>query len=83
MRTTVTLDPDVEAVVRAEMRATGKGFKAALNDLVRRSTHDPDDDFRMPEPVSGGELLVDITHVNALLAELDAEAYVAKFGRSQ
>lgn len=35
MRTTVTLDPDVEAQLRAAMRERGVSFKAALNDSVR------------------------------------------------
>jgi hypothetical protein len=35
MRTTVTLDPDVEAKLRAAMRERGVSFKAALNDAVR------------------------------------------------
>jgi hypothetical protein len=35
MRTTVTLDPDVEAQLRAVMRERGVSFKAALNESVR------------------------------------------------
>jgi len=35
MRTTVTLDPDVERVLRAEMRNKGVSFKQALNDAIR------------------------------------------------
>jgi hypothetical protein len=35
MRTTVTLDPDVEAKLKATMRERGLSFKAALNDAVR------------------------------------------------
>ncbi|MGO9319593.1 MAG: antitoxin [Solirubrobacteraceae bacterium] len=35
MRTTVTLDPDVEAKLRAVMRERGVSFKAALNESVR------------------------------------------------
>ncbi|HEX3909664.1 MAG TPA: hypothetical protein VHW67_03040 [Solirubrobacteraceae bacterium] len=35
MRTTVTLDPDVEAKLKAAMRERGISFKAALNDAVR------------------------------------------------
>ena len=35
MRTTVTLDPDVEAKLRATMRERGVSFKVALNDSVR------------------------------------------------
>lgn len=35
MRTTVTLDPDVKALVDRSMRERGVGFKEALNDAVR------------------------------------------------
>ena len=36
MRTTVTLDADVEQLLREEMRRQGKGFKETLNDALRR-----------------------------------------------
>jgi hypothetical protein len=35
MRTTVTLEPDVEAKLHARMRERGLSFKAALNDALR------------------------------------------------
>jgi hypothetical protein len=35
MRTTVTLDPDVEELVRRRMRERGVSFTKAINDLVR------------------------------------------------
>ncbi len=35
MRTTVTLDPDVEVLVRRAMRERGISFKEALNQAVR------------------------------------------------
>jgi hypothetical protein len=35
MRTTVTLDPDVERVLQTAMRERGVPFKQALNDAVR------------------------------------------------
>jgi hypothetical protein len=35
MRTTVTLDPDVERLLRSAMRERGTSFKAALNQAVR------------------------------------------------
>ena len=36
MRTTVTLDPDVEALVKSLMRDRGLTFKQAVNDAIRR-----------------------------------------------
>lgn len=35
MRTTVTLDPDVERLIRSAMRERGASFKEALNQAVR------------------------------------------------
>ncbi len=35
MRTTVTLDPDVERMLRTAMRERGLSFKQALNDALR------------------------------------------------
>lgn len=35
MRTTVTLDPDTERIIRNIMRERGVSFKQALNDAVR------------------------------------------------
>ena len=36
MRTTVTLDPDVETLVRDVMRERGVSFKQALNEALGR-----------------------------------------------
>ena len=41
MRTTVTLDPDVEAKLKATMRERGVSFKAALNEAVRAGLSRP------------------------------------------
>lgn len=38
MRTTVTLDPDTEVIVRELMRSRGVGFKVALNEAIRGGT---------------------------------------------
>ena len=35
MRTTITLDPDVEALLRSVMKQRGVSFKEALNSAVR------------------------------------------------
>lgn len=35
MRTTVTLDPDVERMIKDRMKRQGVSFKEALNDAVR------------------------------------------------
>ena len=38
MRTTVTLDPDVEALLRKRMEERGISFKRALNDAIREGS---------------------------------------------
>jgi hypothetical protein len=35
MRTTITLDPDVEALIRKAMRERGLSFKQAVNEAIR------------------------------------------------
>lgn len=35
MRTTITLEPDVEALVKRSMRERGLSFKAAINEAIR------------------------------------------------
>ena len=35
MRTTITLDPDVEALVKRAMRERGVSFKEAVNEAIR------------------------------------------------
>ena len=40
MRTTVARDPDTEALVREEMRRTGRSFKEILNTAIRHSLFD-------------------------------------------
>ncbi len=37
MRTTLTLDDDVDAKLKAEVRRTGHSFKDVVNDLLRRA----------------------------------------------
>jgi len=37
MRTTVTLDPDTEALLKEETRRSGRSFKVVLNEAVRQS----------------------------------------------
>ena len=41
MRTTVTLDPDVEALLRRVMKRRGVSFKAALNEAIRDGLSHP------------------------------------------
>ncbi|MBI2247724.1 MAG: hypothetical protein HYY39_07980 [Armatimonadetes bacterium] len=39
MRTTLTLDDDVAAALKAEVRRAGRPFKAVVNELLRAALH--------------------------------------------
>jgi len=77
MRTTVTLDPDVEALLRKAMRERGEPFKRVLNAAIRdgltRGRRKAPKPFRQPT-FDMGRPLVDLTKALSLAAELeDAE----------
>ncbi len=44
MRTTVTLDSDVERLVRRAMERSRKSFKQVLNEALRRALRDADEE---------------------------------------
>lgn len=77
MRTTVTLDPDVAAKLRATARDRGISFKEALNSSVRRgltSADPPPRPYRVPVRRLGVKPGVDLNRALRLAAELeDAE----------
>ncbi|WIG56351.1 MAG: hypothetical protein OJF61_002139 [Rhodanobacteraceae bacterium] len=73
MRTTITLEPDVEALLKQSMRKRGITFKDAVNEAVRAGLAKPPENvppfkqraFHMGKP------LVDLTKALALADELD------------
>lgn len=72
MRTTVTLDPDVDALIRRRMRDRGLSFKQALNEAVREGLLAEAE----PEPFETptfdlGEARVSVVHALALAARLE------------
>ena len=73
MRTTITLDDDVVALVEDERRRTGDSFRATVNRLLRRGArHDTSAEPR-PFPIFPGRPEIDVTDVSAVLAVLDDE----------
>ncbi|MFN0154309.1 MAG: hypothetical protein ACKVUT_08005 [Gaiella sp.] len=70
MRTTVTLDPDVAALIETERSRTGESFKDALNRLLRRAARGSGD-APTALPTVPGRPLVDISDTSAVLAALD------------
>lgn len=78
MRTTVTLDPDVEAIIQKTMREQGLSFKQALNDAVRRGVAPRKSRaFRTPT-FDMGEPLVPLTKALALAADLEDDEILRK-----
>lgn len=73
MRTTLTLDDDVVALVEDEKRRTGESFRTTVNRLLRRGARRTTTAEPNPLPVFPGRPLIDITDVSAVLAALDDE----------
>lgn len=78
MRTTITLDPDLAAKLRALARERGISFKEAVNSTLRRGFAQPGGSskrYRLPSRRLGLQPGVDLTHALRLAGELeDAEA---------
>jgi hypothetical protein len=77
MRTTVTLDPDVEGIIRSAMREREISFKEALNDAVRAGLARTREPFRTPTFAMGAPA-VPLTKALSLAAELEDEEIVRK-----
>lgn len=73
MRTTITLDDDVVALIESERARTGESFRAAVNRLLRRSARGAKTPAASSLPTLPGRPLVDVSDVSALLAALDDE----------
>lgn len=75
MRTTVTLDDDVTALVESERARTGESFKDAINRLIRRGSRRSDDggEALTPLPTLPGRPELDVSDVSAVLTALDEE----------
>ncbi|MBX7162045.1 MAG: antitoxin [Acidimicrobiia bacterium] len=78
MRTTVTLDPDTDAMVRAIMRDQGVSFKAAINMAIRRGAV-PSSESRVVVPTRRmGHPKVDLDHALSVLGSLENEEILRK-----
>ncbi len=86
MRTTLTLEPDVERLLRREMRCTGRSMKAVVNDAlragfeVRRKPPRPPRFRVAPHPL-GLRSGVDGDRLNQLVDELEAVEVARRRGR--
>ena len=70
MRTTVTLDDDVAALIESERARTGESFRQAINRLLRRSVRKAGTTAE-PLPLLPGRPVVDVSDVSMVLSTLD------------
>ena len=84
MRTTVTIDPDTEHLLREEASRTGNSFKEVLNQAIRRALgrQVPGQDFRI-EPLFEAPFPGEIVgrNMNRLADELDDEETIRELVR--
>lgn len=84
MRTTVTLEPDVERLVKQQMSTRGVGFKQALNDAVRAGLgSDSDGEPLEFETFDMGKPKVDLTKALRLAGELEDADLIRRASRDQ
>ena len=81
MRTTVTLDPDVERLLHEAMQQTGEGFKSTLNQAIRKGLADlaptePEKPFVVEARDMGLCPGVDVANIHDLETDLEVEAYL-------
>ena len=88
MRATVTLDPDVEKLVRRVMHERGETLSEVLNHAVRESLsaatgrQAADKPYRQPV-YNMGVPLVDVTKALALAGRLEDQDIIAKMRRGK
>jgi hypothetical protein len=80
MRTTVMLDPDVEAKLRGAMRERGVSFRVAINDAIRSGlgSVSPAKPYRMPTAPLGVRPGVDLDKALTLAGEMEDAEIMSK-----
>ena len=78
MRTTLTLDDDVVALIESERASTGESFRVAVNRLLRRGARLGPPPSPPPLPQLPGKPILDVSDVSAVLAALDDERRAAR-----
>lgn len=83
MRTTVTLDPDVEELVRREMHERRTSFKGVVNDALRRALGTtPSEAFETPT-FDLGAPRVDLDRALSLVAALEDEERIRRLAQGR
>ena len=78
MRTTVTLDADVEALLRRVMAERGVSFKQALNEAVRQSAGRPSEAGFTTRTFDMGESRVDLDRALQVAAALEDDELIRR-----
>ncbi len=78
MRTTVTLDADVEQIIRRRMRERGLSFKEALNEAIRGAAQNAGGPTFRTEVASMGESRVNLDRALQVAADLEDDDLVRK-----
>lgn len=80
MRTTVRIDPDLDARLRAITKERGISFREALNGVLRRglSVENRPEPYQIVSRNLGLRPGVDLTHALRLIAELEDQAIASK-----
>ena len=84
MRTTVTLDPDTEQLLRERMNRRGVSFKQALNDSIRDGNQRTHRSGRPATTVrSLGRPAVNLDRAQQVAAEIEDEELVRRLHTGQ
>jgi hypothetical protein len=83
MRTTLTIDADVAARLKSEVRRTGKSLKAVVNDALKRGLgltgrKPRPPRFEVKPHAFGFKAGVDLDRLNQLADELESESAARK-----
>ena len=78
MRTTVTLDPDTEQIVRKRMRERGESFKQAVNDAIRDGARQQGDAPFRTATAAMGRSAVNLDRALQLVAGIEDDELVRK-----
>ena len=86
MRTTLTIEPDVELLLQNEMRRTNRSMKTVVNEALRlglgtsgKSRHSRP--FKVEPHAFGLRPDIDRDRFNQLLDDMDAEEFAKRYDR--
>ncbi|UAL29735.1 hypothetical protein K8W59_18665 [Nocardioides rotundus] len=84
MRTTITLDPDVAALLERDMRTRDVPFKRAVNEAIRRGLGAETAQVDVVFPSADlGQTSYELDHATALAAALEDEELVRKLNEGR